>query len=211
MPKLATKCINSWRDYLSDFELKLWNEDNFDINGNQYVKEAYNAKKFAFVSDYVRLYALYHYGGIYMDTDVEVIKPLNQFLKHRAFSGCEDENNCLTGTMGSESKHPWIERLLSEYADKKFILTGGSLDTTTNVTRATRIMMKEYGWVPKDQYQELRDDLHIYPSEYFCAKNYETNEIKITEKTHTIHHFAGSWHTPSQRFFRVVNRLFAKY
>ena len=96
MPELALKCLNSWKVNLPDYELIVWNEDSFDITTNQYVKEAYESRKFAFVTDYVRLYALYHYGGIYMDTDVEVLKPLDNFLNHKAFTGCEDDMMCVT-------------------------------------------------------------------------------------------------------------------
>lgn len=207
MPKLSILCINSWRDQLKDYEFKLWNEDNFDINSNEYVKEAYEAKKYAFVSDYVRLFVLYHYGGLYMDTDVEVIKPLDKFLIHRAFSGCENEKNCLTGLMGSEANHPWIKRLLNDYNDRKFILPNGEFDTTTNVAYITKIMMDEYDWIPKNQYQQLKDDLHIYPSEYFCAKSFEKNKICVSNETYTIHHFAGSWHTPSEKIFRKFSQI----
>jgi mannosyltransferase OCH1-like enzyme len=139
MPDLAVNCINSWKKYLPDYELVLWNEDNFDINSNQYVKEAYESKKYAFVTDYVRLYALYHHGGIYMDTDVEVLKSLDEFLEHTAFTGCENDQMCVTGTMASEKGHKWIEDLLNDYDDKKFILAEGSFDKTPNTQIITEL------------------------------------------------------------------------
>ncbi|EIA2884059.1 glycosyl transferase, partial [Escherichia coli] len=132
MPELALKCLNSWKVNLPDYELIVWNEDSFDITTNQYVKEAYESRKFAFVTDYVRLYALYHYGGIYMDTDVEVLKPLDNFLNHKAFTGCEDDMMCVTGTMGAEKEHSWIGDLLSGYENRKFLLPDGSFDKTPN-------------------------------------------------------------------------------
>lgn len=132
MPELAIDCINSWKKIHPDFEFVLWNEDSFDITSNQYVKEAYDLKKFAFVTDYVRLYALYHHGGVYMDTDVELLKPLDKFLEHDAFTGCEDDLMCVTGTMASRLGHPWVEQLLSQYSKRKFILPDGSFDKTPN-------------------------------------------------------------------------------
>src|SRR5699024_8907222 len=112
LSKTTKVCINSWKKKLPDYKIIEWNESNFDINSNQYVKEAYQAGRYAFVTDYVRLYVLYHYGGIYMDTDVEVLKSLDSFLKHQAFTGCENEKNSVTGIIGSEKDHEWIKTLL---------------------------------------------------------------------------------------------------
>ncbi len=130
MPELATRCIESWKRYLPDYEFVLWNEKNFNINVNEYVRQAYKTKKYAFVTDYVRLYALYHYGGIYMDTDVEVLRNLDVFLRHRAFTGCEDEDMCVTGIMGAVPYHPWIEKLLKDYNDREFIIGFRRVDLT---------------------------------------------------------------------------------
>lgn len=208
MPELAIKCINSWIKHLPDYELVLWNEDNFDINSNQFVKEAYEAKKYAFVTDYVRLHALYHYGGIYMDTDVEVIKPLDEFLKHRAFTGCENEKMCVTGIMGAEKGHRWIEDLLSDYVDKKFIFRDGSFNKTPNTQLITHITIERYGWNPQDVHQVLREDLNIYPFEVFCAKDWQTGKVYQTKNTYTSHHFSGSWLSPTDKIkAKIVNLL----
>lgn len=195
MPGLAIKCISSWKKHLPDYKIILWNEDNFDINSNQFVKEAYEAKKYAFVTDYVRLYALNQYGGIYMDTDVEVIKSLDKFLVHNAFTGCENEHMCVTGTMGAIKGHNWIKDLLSDYNGKKFILSDGEYNIKPNTQIITSITMDRYGWKPENTYQILKDDLNIYPFEVFCAKD-RTRKITITDQTYTIHHFAGSWLSP---------------
>ncbi|MBV7413740.1 glycosyltransferase family 32 protein [Aeromonas sp. sif2433] len=199
LPELAVSCIKSWETHLPDYEIVMWNEDNFDINSNRYTKEAYEAKKYAFVTDYVRLYVLYHHGGIYMDTDVEVIKPLDQFLKHRAFTGCEDDMMCVTGTMASEKGHKWIEELLLDYNDRAFILPGGNFDNTPNTKVITNTTMRNYNWRPRNEHQILREDLNIYPFDVFCAKEWRTRKITVTENTHTIHHFSASWHTRTQR------------
>lgn len=141
-------------------------------------------------ADVVRLYALYHFGGIYMDTDVEVVRPIDQFLQHAAFSGFEDEVNIPTGIMASEKGHPLIKELLDDY-DKRPFLIDGEPDMTTNVITITALL-KPKGFVPNNQYQEVAG-LALYPYDYFCPRDIHTMEIKATENTYTIHHFAGSW------------------
>lgn len=207
MPELTKKCINSWKKYLPDYELILWSEDNFDINSNQYVKEAYEAKKYAFVSDYVRLYSLYNYGGIYMDTDVEVLKTLDKYLEHSAFTGCESDMMCVTGTMGAEKGHKWIGDLLDEYNDKKFILDDGSYNLATNTQMITKTTKDKYGWESKNKYQVLKGDLHIYPFEVFCAKDCTNGKIKSSNNTYTIHHFSGSWLTKTDKLKQKIIRI----
>lgn len=191
LPKLARKCIKSWKKYLPDYEIIEWNEDNFDINCNKYVKEAYEAKKYAFVSDYVRLYAMYHYGGIYMDTDVEVIKSLDEFLIHDAFSGFETEKDIPTGIMACKKGYQLFKEFLDYYENKSFINKDGSLDLTTNVVIMTNICNK-YGFIPNNSLQTVKG-FTLYPKTYFCPLNYNNKESNFSENTHTIHHFAGSW------------------
>lgn len=198
-PELALKCIESWKKNLPEYEIIEWNEDNFDIEQNLYVKQAYENRKFAFVTDYVRLYVLYNHGGIYMDTDVEVLKPLDQFLHHPAFSGFENNDNVPTGIMASCKKNKWIKDLLDEYKDLKFVKDDGSFDLTTNVTRITNLTENKYGLVKKSSYQELKKAVVFYPYDYFCPKDWFSGEIKITDNTVTIHHFSGSWHTDKEK------------
>lgn len=189
---LIEMCINSWKKYCPGCEIKEWNEDNFDINCCQFVKEAYATKKWAFVSDYARLYILKKYGGIYMDTDVEVIKPLDRFLAHPAFSGFESVASIPTGIIGAETDNPWISYLLTYYDNRCFISHHGRCDTTTNVEIITRMTAEKYGLKLDNTYQELKD-VALYPREYFCPKDFATKEINSTENTYTIHHFDGSW------------------
>lgn len=191
-PASVLKCIDSWHKYLPDYEFKEWNEDNFDILQNRYVKEAYENRKFAFVTDYVRLYALYHEGGVYMDTDVEVLKSYNPFLHHTMFSGFETDGNVPTGMMAAEKGSLWAKELLDQYADRKFVNPDGSFDMTTNTTVITEYMLGK-GLVLNNQYQDFPGLCTMYPAEYFCPKDHRTGEIKITEKTVCIHHFSGTW------------------
>lgn len=199
LSKTTKVCINSWKKKLPDYKIIEWNESNFDINSNQYVKEAYQAGRYAFVTDYVRLYVLYHYGGIYMDTDVEVLKSLDSFLKHQAFTGCENEKNSVTGIIGSEKDHEWIKTLLDYYVDKNFVLPDGSYDLTTNTTVITEITSNKFGWEPVNELQFLEEGIAIYPFEYFCAKDFKTGKVHITDYTYTVHHFSGSWKTTKSK------------
>ena len=192
MPDLALKCIESWHKYMPDYEYRLWDEDSFDINSNQYVKEAYEAKKYAFVSDYVRLYALYTEGGIYMDTDVEVLKPYDDLLSLSGFTGYEGSkyHPPVTGTMASEAKGEWVKEQLAAYNTIHFVNTNGSFDLTTNTIRITEIM-KDGGFVP-DGKKQVYKGMHVFPTEYFCPRQ-TTGEVMITENTYCDHHFMGSW------------------
>lgn len=207
MPELALKCIESWHKYMPDYEYKLWNEDNFDIKSVPYVSEAYESRKFAFVTDYVRLYALYTEGGIYMDTDVEVLKPYDDLLTLPGFTGYEGSKNLppVTGTMASEAGNAWVKEQLDSYQDAHFVLPDGALDTTTNTTRITRIMQKG-GFIP-DGKKQVYKDMHIFPVEYFCPRQ-TTGEIFMTEKTYCDHHFMGSWDDNKKKtlFMKLVGQ-----
>ena len=192
MPQLALKCIDSWHKYMPDYEYKLWNEDNFDINSTPYTKEAYEAKKFAFVTDYVRLYALFTEGGIYMDTDVEVLKPYDDLLVLKGFTGYEGSKYLppVTGTMASEAKGEWVKEQLDAYTDAHFLLPDGSYNLKTNTVRISEIM-KANGFKQNGK-EQVYKDMHIFPVEYFCPRQ-TTGEILITMNTYCDHHFMGSW------------------
>ena len=191
-PASVENYIASWKKFLPDYELKEWNEDNFDITSSSYVKEAYENRKFAFVTDYVRLYALYTEGGVYMDTDVEVLGSYNKFLHHHAFSGFETDGNVPTGMMAAEKGSIWAKELLEGYLDRHFILENGTMDMTTNTTVITNYMLKK-GLVLNNKYQDFPNLCTMYPADYFCPKDHRTGLINPTKNTVCIHHFAGSW------------------
>ena len=164
LPPLAIKCIESWKKYCPDYEIKEWNEDNFDLDLFPYTREAYDNRKFAFVTDVVRLYALHHEGGIYMDTDVEVLKPIDRFLTHHAFSGFEDEHNVPTGIMASEKSGKWAKDNLEYYTDRHFLLADKSFDLTTNVTTITNYMLP-LGLKQNNTYQDFPNLITFYPKD----------------------------------------------
>ena len=199
LSELVLKCIGSWEKYCPEYEIIRWDESNFDINYNKYVKEAYEAKKWAFVTDYVRLYVLHEYGGIYMDTDVELLKNIDGFLDHSAFTGFEDDARISTAIMGAEKNNNWIGYLLSYYDNRHFIKADGGFDITTNVTTITNMTKEKYGIALNNTYQELKDGITIYSKDYFCPKDYEDGQIYLTENTHCIHHFNGSWYSEGEK------------
>ncbi len=205
LPEDAKKCIESWKKYCPDYEIIEWNESNFDVEQNDYIKEAYAAKKWAFVSDYARLKVLVEYGGIYMDTDVEVLKPLDGFLSERAFSGFEDVDAIPTGIMACEKGFELFAGLLKDYDTRHFLLPDGSYDITTNVVTITDYCLK-HGLVLNNEKQTV-DGFTLYPKDWFCPKSHLTGKIECTENSHTIHHFAGSWHSPWVKFKTKIKKL----
>lgn len=191
LPELAQKCIASWKRYLPEYEIKEWNESNFDLHFNDYVWQAYQKKKWAFITDVVRLYALVNEGGIYMDTDVEVLKPLDSILHYEAVSGFEDEGLIPTGLMASVAHQPLFEEMLHDYDHLQFIKPDGLMDLTTNVIRITNTCNK-YGFVPNGQLQTVKG-FTLLPKDYLCPKSLYDGKIYLTDNSLTIHHYAGSW------------------
>lgn len=206
LPALAVKCIVSWHKYLPEYEIIEWNEDNFPFENFLFAKEALENRKFAHVSDVCRLYALQHHGGIYMDTDVEVLKSLDCFLHHNAFSGFENDDFVPTGIMASEKNGLWVTNLLDYYKGRSFFLEDEALDMVSNTYIITQ-MMKERGFIMNNSFQEQKDYVAFYPNDYFCPKSYKTGTIDLTENSYCIHHFAKSW-IPLRYKFKNQIKLF---
>lgn len=184
-PPIVKTCIDSWKKQLPDYEIIEWSEKNFDIKSNPYVLAAYRSKKLAFVTDYVRLWALYHFGGVYMDADVEVLKPFDDLLEHRAFTGHETDELMVTAVMGSVPFHPWIERLLRFYDDARFDMT----PNTRTITQLSwpLIERKEGG------YRYLEDGVVIYPVYVFCNFDHQRLKPIPHPEARARHLFAGTW------------------
>mgnify|MGYP005828457533 CR=1 FL=1 len=191
-PEIVKKCIRSWKQNLSGYQIVEWNEDNFDIHINSYVKEAYQAKKYAFVSDYARVYALYHMGGIYMDTDVEVFKCFDELLHHESFWGFEQENYIATSTIGAAKGNSLIKYFLDFYEGKKFMNEDGYNNQLTNVAIITQIL-KNKGLKLDGEFQELPGRNAFYPQTYFSPYDYINCQKFITKDTYAMHHFYKSW------------------
>lgn len=206
--KLINKCMDSWKKFFPDYEIIEWNEENFDINCCQYVKEAYENKKWAFVSDYARHYVLNKYGGVYVDTDVEILKPIDELLASN-FIGFEKESQVNSGLiMGCEKNSSFCKKILEEYNLDKFINEDG-LNLRTVCERATDIFVS-YGLKLDNTTQEVSDYI-VYDTSYFNPYNFITGRIKITENTYTIHHYAGSWLSKKElrkkKMIRIISKI----
>ncbi len=199
MPDLAKACMDTWREQLPGYRIQVWDESNMDplAHGPAFVRDAYRARKWAFVTDWMRLRALYWEGGIYLDTDVQVLRRLDRFLTHRAFTGHEADRWMLSATMGAEPLHPWVKMLLDHYGTAAF-------SETPNTQVVTRL---SEGWVERkrDGYAYLRGGVVVYPTDFFTPFDHQALKPTPTDRTHTIHHFAGSWlgrHTTGRDIWR---------
>ena len=221
LPDLAVKCIDSWKKFFPDYEIKEWNESNFDLNICNYVKEAYEAKKWAFVSDYARFWILYHEGGLYFDTDVEVIKSFDDILSKGGFMGQEAEipPNTDQSAVNIKSKKfdisvnpglgigvaPGLQlyKEILDYYNTLHFMEDGVMNTTTICTHTTKIL-KGYGYdESKEEIQEV-GGITIYPPEYFCPQNSIAGELKITKNTHSIHYYTASWYSKWERIIEKI-------
>lgn len=209
-PESVVKMIASWKKHCPDYQIIEWNESNFDINFSQYTQDAYHCKKWAFVSDVARLYALYNHGGIYFDTDVEVVKTFDSLLNNDLFLGFEGSKYIATSTIGSVARHRLIEDFLNKYKHHSFIDEFGNIDDTTNVERLTNIIKSQYmvKWNNTEQYLS---DIHIYPSEYFSPFDYINGKLTKSKHTYSIHWYSQSWIERSrlkQKLSQLYHRLF---
>ncbi len=207
LPPTAIKCIESWRKFFPDYEIKEWNEDNFDIRMNPFVEEAYYMKKFAFVSDFARFWILYNYGGIYFDVDVEVLKPLDDILAHGPYMGLEKMEGSKKGRsvavaaglgMASYPKLPFFGEMVKYYQTHHFISWRGKFSSTV-VVLATKLLQKHQS-IDLDNIT-LCEGVYIYPDEYFDPMNFYTREVTITDNTRSIHLYAASWIEPAPTSF----------
>lgn len=212
LTRAAQKCIESWKKFCPDYEIIRWDESNYDVTKNLYMKEAYDVKKWGFVPDYARLDIIYHYGGIYMDTDVELVKPLDELLTRKAYMGFEKPGIVALGLgFGAEKGNSIIGDLLKEYEDRRFIINGKQDLTPAPMHQDP--YFKRYGVTENVQY-EIKEGCFIYPKDYFCPMDVETGRINITENTYSIHNFAASWETKGSiiggKIYRFINRHFGK-
>lgn len=217
LPELAQKCIASWKKYLPDYEIKEWNEDNFDVNIIPYTTEAYKAKKYAFVSDYARFWILYKYGGIYFDTDVEVIRPIDDIIEKGNFMGFEtDPKPQLKADASEASINPGlgmgvapglgiIKKMLDFYEGRHFEFIPGGIGQLTIVHITTEVLLKA-GLKLQQGIQQV-DDMWIYPAEYFCPINLKTGRIHVRPNTRTIHHYAGTWQDKHFSFKEWIKKV----
>lgn len=212
-PSYVERCISSWRKWLPDYEIKEWNETNFDVNYSRFTREAYEAKKYAFVSDVARFWILYHEGGLYFDTDVEIISSFEDITATGAFMGVE---NASEGgdipfinpglAVGAEAGNKVIKSILDHYAPLTFISSDGKIIEGTVVSHTTQVLAEEFGLQPQNGIQKL-DGITIYPIDYFNPFNDLTGVLHKTPNTHSIHWFAKSWIDKPMWYYRITRIL----
>lgn len=215
IPDNLQRCIESWKKVMPDYEIRKWDESNYDINKCDYIKEAYAEKKWAFVSDYARLDICYTYGGIYLDTDVEVVKPFDALLSLDGFCGMEigkhalpDEAN--VGLAMGLSKGLEMGRILrDDYHSLHFKKSDGSLDLTPCPVIQTRTL-KKYGLISNNKTQVI-NGITVFPTEYFCPMNQYTGEMNLSPNTYSIHHYFGSWNSAADKKRRELRMHYSGF
>ncbi len=200
VPEKDRRCIESWKKYCPDYEIIQWNEQNYDVTQNQYMKEAYESGRWAFVTDYARLDIVYRFGGVYLDTDVEIIRSFDELLELNGFAGIEKGTKYLALGLGfgAVEGNLLIKELRDIYATRHFI-EDGEIDLTPNPQIMTEYINDQYSGILRDEKIEIQDGFFIYPTEYFCPQDYDTGKTVITQKTFSIHHYHDSWKTPQEK------------
>ena len=196
MPRQMKKCLKSWKKLCPDWELMEWNEDSFDINSTTWTQQAYEARKYAFVADYVRLWALKKYGGVYLDTDVELVKNLDCFAEHKGYVGFACTNGLSTGLIGAEKEHPYIQKWFDFYQGKSF-RTDSGMDMEPNTEYSTQLLL-ERGMKLNDEKQTIFD-MTIYPQTYFCPLYVDSFRNVKSGDTYAIHYFLATWRSERAR------------
>lgn len=206
-PSEVERFKSTWRSAMPDWEIVRWDESNFDVHSNVYCSQAYQARKWAFASDYARLKVLYDNGGIYLDTDEEAIRSLSPFLHHKAFFGMEPGNLLQAGVIGSEKGSECIAKILDYYEDLQFKDADGSYNQYVIGSHMAKVLSKEYGFVLKEEIQCLEDSIVVYPSSYFCP---DLATLKVTENTYSIHRPMGSWLSPTAKLKKNVYQFITR-
>ncbi|MDR3598466.1 glycosyltransferase [Clostridium sp.] len=210
-PQLIGECINSWKENLPDYKIIEWNEKNFNIEEFDFSKKAYNAKKWAFVADYCRIWVLYNYGGIYLDTDMEVLKSLDEFIKNESFAGIERDQIINAAILGAKAKNEFIKKIINYYDDIDFMDYIDDLEKIAIPNIITELAAHE-GYMGNKKIENVRNIITIYSKEYFYPKNHSWERADITKNTYTIHHYEGSWRSKTKigksKFKQILINIF---
>lgn len=210
LTKLAIKCINSWKKYCPDYKIIRWDESNYNIHKNKYMEQAYDNKKWGFVPDYARLDIIYNHGGIYLDTDVELIKNLDELLKYNGYAGFEGNYVNLGLGFGAEKNNWIIKKMLNHYNNLLFENNDGGLNLTPSPKLQTEVLLN-LGLNKTKKIQYIDNNFVILPKDYLCPIDIDTGKNNITSNTLSIHHYAASWTTKRNKrnvkIFQFLNRF----
>jgi mannosyltransferase OCH1-like enzyme len=205
LPAKYTKFIASWKEKMPDYEFKLWNESNFDVNICEFTKQVAQSQKWGFIVDYIRAWAVYNYGGIYLDTDVEVLRSFDDLLENECFAGFEDEKFVNPGSIfGGQKNCAVAKELLEFYSTYNFIKENGKPNTTPSPIIFTNLLLK-HGLQQNNSFQKL-ENFTAYPTEFFCPATI-FGKHQITKNTFSIHHFENSWGSPAQKFRGTIKKI----
>ena len=215
-PKIA-KCLKSWEKYLPDYKIILWDTKRFDLNSSLWVKQAFEKKKYAFAADYIRFYALYHMGGIYLDSDVEVLKDFDDLLDLPYFVGAEKAQTPEAAIIGAEKGCDWIKQCLDYYQDRSFVKEDGTLD----IRKLPEIMVEQIQTLKPLRVLSLKDSLDIrkldmkknvleFNDVFFSPKVFDSREVEITPYTYAIHHYQNSWFSPQAKAYYRARSILVK-
>ena len=211
-PKKIRKCIKSWQKHLPDYEFVHWNFTRFPRGKSVWVDQAFDSGKFAFAADYIRLYALYNFGGIYLDTDVEVLKSFNDLLQFPYFIGKENTPAGVeAATLGFEPQHPLIKKMLEHYDGRSFVKDDGTFEDRPLPCIFREVIERDFSYCEierLDQFEDNANKICILPVDWFSPKHWDTQILNVTSNTYSIHHFTASWKPRRQRF---LDRIEGKY
>lgn len=199
LPDSAKRCIESWKKHCPDYQIRRWSEKDVNLSENQYTREAYEARAWGFVPDYIRLWIIYTYGGIYLDTDVQIIRSFDSLLEQEAFAGMETPEYVALGLgFGAEKGNPLIKEHMELYEQEHFINPDGSLNRKPS-PQYTTALFSQHGFVAGRRTIQKLEHCTVYPPEFFCPKSFETGIVSITHSTYSIHHFDASWYSEEEQ------------
>lgn len=214
IPDDIKQYIESWKKNCPDYEIIRWDESNYDVNKNNHVRLSYANKKWAFLTDYARLDIIYNHGGIYLDTDVELIQSLDDLLSNKCYMGMEQVGTVATGLgFGAEKYHPFLKENMLPYEEENFIQADGTFKPPICV-KVTTGLLSNYGLKKENRIQQIQG-VTIYPTDYFCPLKMGTNKLMITNNTYSIHHYAASWYTGNAvarkiKYYLIPVKIFVK-
>ena len=216
-PHKISMCLDSWKKYLTDYDIFLWDTNRFDLDSSLWVKQAFESKKYAFAADYIRFYALYNYGGIYLDSDVEILKSFDDFLDLPYFVGAEKAQTPEAAVIGAEKGCDWVKQCLDYYDNRSFVKSDGSLD----IRKLPEIMVEQISRLKPLRVLSLDDSLRIrqldmlqevlvFNDAFFSPKVFDSREVELTPYTYAIHHYQNSWFSPKAKAYYRSRAFFVK-